>query len=167
MSVRFGKGARLAVALVIGAAGAGAALAHEDLGPVPNTPAAHAAAARHQNFKQLGGAFKAINDELKKDAPDKAVVVANAAKMHTLASQLPSWFPKGSGAESQVKTAAKPEIWSDPAGFAAAAQRLQAETGKLQQFAAAGDLAAVKAQVPATGGACKNCHDKFRVPETH
>ena len=47
----------------------------------------------------------------------------------------------------------------------AAANRLQVEISKLQQLSAAGAVAAVKAQVPAVGGACKNCHDKFRVPE--
>jgi cytochrome c556 len=152
-------------ALLAGAAAAGAALAHEDLGPIPNTPAAHAAAARHQNFKQLGGAFKAILDELKKPSPDKAVLTTNAAKMNSLAAQEASWFPKGSGTESGVKTEAKPQVWSDPAGFAAAVQRLQGETAKLQQIAGTGDVAALKTQVQATGAACKNCHDKYRVPD--
>jgi cytochrome c556 len=61
----------------------------------------------------------------------------------------------------------KPEIWSDPKGFAAAAERLRTETGKLADVAPGGDLAAVKAQFGATGQACKNCHDKFRIPEKH
>jgi cytochrome c556 len=158
------KSMAAAAALAASVAAGGVALAH-DVGPVPNTPGAHAAAARHQNFKQLGAAFKAIMDELKKSSPDKAVLSANAAKMNTLAAQEPSWFPKGSGPESGVKTDAKPQIWSDPKGFAEAVRRLQTETGKLQQIAAAGDVAAMKEQARATGGACKNCHDKFRVPE--
>ena len=137
-----------AVVLAVSAVVAGGALAHEDMGKVPNTPAGKAVAARHQNYKQLGGAFKALTDELKKDTPDKAVIAASAAKMKALAGQIPSWFPKGSGPESGAKTDAKPDIWKDPNGFAAA-----------------GDLEAVKGQVRATGGACKNCHDKFRVPE--
>lgn len=165
MGSKFGKTA--SAALAAAALAAGAALAHDDLGPVPDTPAAHAAAARHQNFKQLGGAFKAILDELKKSAPDKAVLSANAEKMNALAKQEASWFPQGSGAESGVKTAAKPEIWRDPQGFAAAVQRLQGETAKLQQVAIAGDLAAIRTQAQATGGACKNCHDKYRVPDQH
>jgi cytochrome c556 len=164
MGFRFGKAAAAGVAVSL-AMFAGAALAHDDMGPVPNTPAAKAVVARHQNFKQLGGAFKAIFDELKKDAPDKALISANAQKMNTLASQEASWFPKGSGPEAGVKTGAKPVIWTDPQGFAAAIQKLQSETGKLQQVAAAGDISAIKAQAQATGGACKNCHDKFRVPD--
>jgi cytochrome c556 len=85
--------------------------------------------------------------------------------MNTLASQEASWFPKGTGPEAGVKTGAKSAIWTDPKGFAAAIQKLQAETGKLQQVASAGDLSAIKAQVQPTGGACKSCHDKFRVPD--
>jgi cytochrome c556 len=140
------------------------ALAHEE-GPVPNTPGGKAAAQRHENFKQMGGAFKAIMDELKKDAPDKTVVAASAHKIGLLAPNLPSWFPKGSGAETGMKVQTKPQIWSDPTGFAAAAARLKGETAKLDQIAATGDMAAVKNQFGATGQACKNCHDKFRVPD--
>ena len=153
-------------ALVVGAAlSAQGALAHEDMGKVPNTPAGRAVAARHQHFKQLGKAFKAVVDEMKKDTPDKALVATNTQTMKTLAGALPSWFPKGTGSEAHAKTDAKPEIWSDPNGFSAAASRLQVETSKLAQFGAAGDLDAVKGQIRATGSACKNCHDKFRVPD--
>ncbi|MDB5445891.1 MAG: cytochrome [Phenylobacterium sp.] len=165
MAIRLG--ARIAAALVMGAALSGAAWAHEDMGKVPNTPAGKAVAARHENFKQQGRAFKAILDELKKDTPDKTLIATNAQKMKALAADLPKWFPRGSGPESGAKTDAKPEIWKDPNGFSAAATRLQLETSKLDQFAAAGDLEAVKTQVKATGGTCKNCHDKFRVPEKH
>lgn len=154
-----------ALAVGLGIAAAGAAVAHDMKGPAPKTAGGKAAWARHDNFKQQGAAFKAINDELKKDTPDRAVLTSNAAKLKTLTTQLPSWFPKGSGPESGVKTDAKAEVWTDAAGFAAAANRLQVETSKLQQLAATGDVAALRAQVRATGGACKGCHDKYRVPE--
>ena len=121
--------------------------------------------ARQANYKQLGGAFGGINAELRKDMPDLALVRANAAKMHDLAAQLPSWFPVGSGPETGMKTGAKAEIWSDPQGFAAAAKGLLDETARLQQVAAGGDVDALKAQVRATGGACKGCHDKYRAQE--
>jgi cytochrome c556 len=155
---------RIVMALAVALA-AGGAFAHEHMGPMPTTPGGKAAYQRHENFKQQGAAFKAINDELKKDAPDRAVLTSNAVKLKTLTTQLPSWFPKGSGPESGFKTDAKAEVWSDAAGFAAAVNRLQVETSKLQQVAAAGDMAAIRAQVRATGGACKGCHDKYRVPE--
>jgi cytochrome c556 len=155
-----------ALALVAGLSlAAGAAFAHDDMGPMPTTPGGKAAYARHQNFKQQGAAFKAVLDELKKDAPDMAVISTNATKLKTLSTQLPSWFPKGSGSESGFKTDAKAEVWTDAAGFAAAARNFQGETAKLQQFASANDLAGVKGEVKAVGAACKACHDKYRVPE--
>ncbi len=160
------KHAGMAVALAVGlGVAAGGAFAHENMGPPPKTPGGKAAFQRHENFKQQGAAFKAINDELRKDAPDKAVLTSNATKLKALTTQLPGWFPKGSGPESGFKTDAKAEVWSDAAGFAAAVNRLQVETSRLQQVSASGDLAALRAQVRATGGACKNCHDKYRVPE--
>jgi cytochrome c556 len=151
-----GRAAITAAALGVGlAVAAGGALAQ--------SAGAQAVAARQANFKQLGGAFKTINDQLKTDAPDMAAIKAAAAKMQTLAAHEPEWFPAGSGPEAGVKTGAKPEIWSDAAGFATAVTGLQAATAKLAAAANSGDLAAVKAQVPATGGACKACHDKYRV----
>lgn len=141
------------------------ALAMTAGGAFAQSSMAQAVKDRQAHFKQQGGAFKGVLDELKKDQPDKAVVSANATKLKGLAAQLPTWFPKGSGPEAGVKTAAKPDVWRDPATFSAAAQRLQAETAKLDQLAMAGDMDAVKAQARVVGGACKNCHDKFRVPD--
>lgn len=166
MAARLKIGAVVALAVGFGVA-AGGAIAHEHMGPMPKAPMAKAAYARHQNFKAQGAAFKAVLDEIKKDQPDKTVVATNAAKLKGLAAQLPTWFPKGSGAESGFKTDAKPLVWTDPAGFAAAANRLQVETSKLNQLAQAGDIAGVKGQARAVGGACKNCHDKYRVPDEH
>jgi cytochrome c556 len=120
---------------------------------------------RQQHFKDQGKAFKAVVDELKKDSPDKALIAANADKLKASSSQLPTWFPKGSGAETGVKTAAKPEVWADAAGFAAAAERFKAEGAKFDETAHGGDLDAIKAGARALGGACKNCHDKYRVPD--
>ena len=141
--------------------GAEAALA-ADPAPAPTTAGGKAVLTRQAHYKELNGAFRAINEQLRADAPDKAAIAANAAKMKALAADLPSWFPKGSGPEAGVKTAAKAEIWTDAAGFAAAATKLQDETAKLQDVAAGGDLDTIKAQVRATNAACKACHDKYR-----
>lgn len=145
-----------ALALGVGAAVAGG-------GALAASGAAKTVADRQAAYKQLGGAFKAINDQLKTDAPDMAVITASAQKMAALGAQVPTWFPKGTGPSKAYKTAAKPEIWSDAAGFAAAAASLKTETAKLAEAAKSGDLDAVKAQVRPVGGACKTCHDKYRV----
>ena len=149
-------GAVLGLALAFTAVG-GAAWAAVD--------AAKVISARIDNYKKIGTAFKAINDGLKADTPDPKMIGAQAKIIKDLSAKIPSWFPKGTGPEAGVKTRAKAEIWSDWATFAAAAKGLNTESGKLETLAKAGDLDAIKAQVKATGGACKTCHDKFRGPE--
>ena len=124
-----------------------------------------AAEVREDNFKQLGGAFKTINDELKASTPDMAKIAAAAKKMNALAPQVPRWFPKGSGPETGGKTRAKAEIWTDAAGFAAVQRSFQAEVAKLDKVAAGGDLSALRDQVRAVGGTCKSCHEKYRGPK--
>jgi cytochrome c556 len=59
-------------------------------------------------------------------------------------------------------TKARPEIWSERAKFNAAAEKMQGEMTKLAMVAKGGNIDAIKAQVGATGGACKACHDDFR-----
>jgi len=118
--------------------------------------------AREANFKTFGKSMKTMNDNLKSDSPDLAVIASNAATIRGLAPKVTTWFPKGTGPESGVKTEARAEIWSDPAGFAAAARRLEPEAAKLEALARAGDLAGVRAQVRVVGGTCKGCHDKFK-----
>lgn len=162
MSGKFGKGAALALGVGLAVA-AGGALAHNTAGEHPTTAGGKAALARHDNFEKMGGAFKKLNDELKKDNPDKAVIAQNAAIVRQMSTQLPTWFPRGSGQEARPKSEAKANIWTDAAGFSAAAANMQVQVSKLNQLAAAGDIAGVKAQARATGGSCKGCHDKFRV----
>lgn len=163
MASGMSKGWALALAVGIGAAvAAGGALAHDDKMPANASPATKAAYARHDNFRKLGGAFKGLNDELKKGEPSKSVVATNAKAISTLAGQLPSWFPRGSGVEARPMSEAKAEIWRDAAGFSTAASNLQAQATKLNQLAAAGDIDGVKGQVRNVGMTCKGCHDKYR-----
>ena len=164
MTTLMSKGATLAVALGIGAViAAGGAFAHAD--PMPKgkmSPAAHAAYMRHENFEKLGAAFKAVVDETKKSNPDKALVAKSTRSMATLTTGLPTWFPRGSGVEARAKSEAKANIWTDAAGFTAAASASQVQVSKLNQAAISGNMDAVRAQIRATGGSCKGCHDKYR-----
>ena len=148
------KTASLAIILALTATGAIAASAVET-----------AIATRQAGYKKMGAAFKAINEELKKDAPDAKLIAANAKVLNAQAALIPGWFPKGSGPEAGFKTKAKADIWANPAKFAAAGSKLQAEAAKLQSISAAGDIAAIKGQVRAVGGACKSCHEPFRAED--
>jgi cytochrome c556 len=129
------------------------------------TSGADAAKARNEHMKALGASVKPLVDQLKTDTPDIAVVKASTAKIAIAGTQLPAWFPKGSGPESGAKTRALPEIWTDAAGFAAAEKTFTAESAKLDGLAKAGDLNGVKAQFALVGAACQGCHKKYRDPE--
>ncbi len=121
---------------------------------------------RQTHMKALGAAAKALVDQIKSDSPDMAVIKDATAKLNLGAQGLPHWFPAGSGPEAGVKTRALPVIWTDQPGFAAAAQTFATEAAKLNTLAQAGDLAGVRGQVSAVGGACDACHKKFRAKET-
>jgi len=118
--------------------------------------------ARQDGFKAIAGAFKAVRGELEKDAPDYALISAKAKDINTRARAIGGLFPAGTSNADGFKTGALPAIWSKPAAFKAAAQKLADESAKLGTLAAKKNKQAVAAQAMAMGGACKGCHDQFR-----
>ncbi|OXE35267.1 MAG: hypothetical protein CGW95_14935 [Phenylobacterium zucineum] len=121
--------------------------------------------ARHTQFHAIASAYKSIMDGLKAERPDAAAIGSQAKTIEGLAHQIPTWFPVGTGPESGVKTRAKPDIWTDSEGFAAAAKALETQSAALQTIAKTGDVVAIQAQAKALGGACGGCHTKYRGPE--
>src|SRR3954453_15684637 len=75
--------------------------------------------ARQMGMKQIGRTFKGINDQLHSGAPGAGAVPAGPHQLAALSRKAPSWFPAGSGPETGVKTAAKADIWAQPADFRA------------------------------------------------
>lgn len=121
--------------------------------------------ARHDHYEEMGRAMKGINDQLKSGSPDVAAVQRHAALIAGYGPQIPGWFPQGSGPESGRKTRAKAEIWSDNAAFQAAARRLEQVSAEFARTAQGGDVAAIRAALPALRSSCSDCHDRFRGPE--
>jgi cytochrome c556 len=121
--------------------------------------------ARQAGYKQLGAAFKGLNDQLNSPSPDKAQIAAYARRVNEIAPQIAGWFPKGTGPEAGVKTRAKAEIWQRYGEFQADAKALTVETAKLQATAAGGDIGAIKLQTKAVGAKCGACHTPFREKE--
>jgi cytochrome c556 len=120
---------------------------------------------RHDNFEAIGKAFKAVRGELEKDAPDFTLIAASATDINTRAMKIEGHFPAGTSVDDGIKTEALPAIWAKPTEFSAAAKKLVDESAKLTELAAGGDKAAVGAQAMAMGGACKGCHDQFRLDD--
>ncbi|WP_375198051.1 c-type cytochrome [Sphingobium sp.] len=125
----------------------------------------NAVKARQASYKEIGGAFKSINDELKSGSPDMNSVKPLARDIAARAVLLPKYFPKGSGPESGLKTRAKPEIWKDNATFVKLQGDMITAARALDMAAASGNVAGLGSARTALGGACKSCHDRFRTEQ--
>jgi cytochrome c556 len=148
--------------------GFGAALA------VDTASAADAVQIRQSIMKEMSGHGKTIKKYLKGHKnPKKAARLATAGDVELragamvgIANRLTSYFPKGTGAgEYAGKTRSKAKIWTDWAGFQAAAKKLAGAAGKLEAAAATGEKVKIKAAMKGIGKACGSCHKKFRVPK--
>lgn len=118
---------------------------------------------RQQQMKSIGGAFKAVTDEMKAPSPNFDTIRTNAQTMQKLAADVPSWFPAGTGPETGVKMTAKAEIWTAHADFEDKARGLQTAVQGLVAASAGNDVAALGAAVRPVGQACQGCHTQFRV----
>src|SRR5947208_14818316 len=90
------------------------------------------------------------------------VVRRNAGFLDNLSRMPWDGFDPSTKDVKDIKTAALPAIWSEPAKFRQAADHLQAETSKLYEASRGGDESAVKNQIAAVGKACGACHENFR-----
>ncbi len=119
--------------------------------------------ARQHNLKDLGGAFKTINDQLGVNEPNLQEISFAAQEVRNHSQDISSWFQAGTGPSSGVKTEALEKIWEDPAGYAQAIDNFKAAAARLNDAAAAGDREALAAAARETGGTCKGCHDTYRI----
>jgi len=119
---------------------------------------------RIAGLRELGAAFKAVNDGLRSSEPQTILLQQSARQIRNAANAMPGWFPRGTGPEARVKTAARPEIWSQAARFQAAQNAFIARSGEFQAAVGSGNVAAMRAKARELGATCKGCHDSFRVP---
>ncbi len=120
---------------------------------------------RRDNFEAIADAFKAVRGELEKGTPDLTLIAAKAGDINARAMKIEGHFPAGTSTADGFKTEALPAIWEKPEEFKVASQKLVDESAKLMTLAAGGDAAAIGAQAMAMGGACKGCHDQFRLDD--
>ncbi|HEX7855154.1 MAG TPA: cytochrome c [Sphingobium sp.] len=120
---------------------------------------------RVTGLRELGAAFKNVNDELKSGTPQAIVLTLSARQIRDSARQQYGWFPAGSGPQPGVKTAAKPEIWSRAAEFKTAQDNFATQANAFAKIAGSGDGAALRAQAKALGQTCAACHRIFRTDD--
>ena len=89
---------------------------------------------------------------------DAAIAARNAGYLEVL-----SKLPWDGFAESTkgLNSGALPAVWTEPAKFKAAQDRLQTAVAALVAATKGGNEAAVKAAIGDLGKACGNCHDNF------
>lgn len=74
---------------------------------------------------------------------------------------LPGLFPEGSDPGS-VQTGARPEVWSDRAGFDAKAAEFATAADRLAELSQGEDAAAFAAQWTVVRAGCQSCHEAYK-----
>jgi cytochrome c556 len=90
---------------------------------------------------------------------DVRQLVPSSRALARWARALPSLFPEGSNV---APTKARPEVWSDRAGFEAAAADYAQAAAALAEAAQAGDRAVFLERWAEVRGSCGACHDSFK-----
>lgn len=126
-------------------------------------PADDAIKARQACMKAHGGVMGVAVPVMKGEKPfDAEALKAAYDKEDAACAGWDGFWVENAMQGETAETWAKPEIWSDMAGFQAAAGAWWEAAQKLR---AAADEASFKAAFPAVGAACQNCHEKFRRPK--
>ncbi len=142
----------LATGLMLGAAAV--------LGTTANIAQAQEDSERVKFMKKMGGNAGALGAVLRGEAEFSTGLSENAQAIADLVAVLPDQFPVGS-----IAGGAKPEIWDNWDDFVSKAETVQSEATKLAAGIAANDEAGFQAQFLVTVGACRSCHDTYRIPE--
>jgi len=121
--------------------------------------------ARIDRFREIGTAFKTINDELKKPRPLKVMLTSAGSNIASNAREIQPLFPQGTGPASSLKMKAKMEVWSQRKAFDSKFARLIVEADKMNAATRTGDFDAMRAQAKALGAVCQDCHKTFRTKD--
>jgi cytochrome c556 len=114
---------------------------------------------RQANQKRVGDIMRALHQALEQKVAVNTLVPLTdelAARAH----RLQTLFPEGT--ETGGNTKARPEIWSDRAGFIQAATAYEQAADKLDIMAKAADNAGFAGQFMAVGGTCGAFHRGYR-----
>ena len=149
--------AALVLALGVGIIGAGAGLAAGSADDMIN--------ARQAEMKVNVKAIKTLLAMVQGGTPFDAAAVQAAAKSISDAQAegvAKDVWNASYQTGTAVKSNAKPEVWSDAAGFAAAWKNLDTAVAAV---GASKDEASLKAAFPKLGAACKSCHETYRAAD--
>ena len=113
-------------------------------------------------FQVMAAHFGRIGAMASGRAPFDAAAAANNADVVVFMSKLPyAGFVDGTSGTEKGQPMAN--VWSERVKFDAAAKKMQDEVVKLAAAARTNNLDQLKTAFGAAAGACKACHDDFRV----
>jgi len=121
--------------------------------------------ARIAAYRELGSAFKAVNDGLRGSEVQTVLIGQYARQISNHARSQYALFPAGTGPQPGVNTNAKPEIWTRAAEFRTAQDNFARAANSFLAAANGGNVNAIRSEVRKLGGTCKGCHDTFRTPK--
>jgi len=149
-------------AAVLAAAGLSGMAAAQTVppGPAISYPADTFIAVRQAGYDLQAGVAAGMKTVIDGGGDVKGLV-DGAEGLSSWGHTIPALFPDGT--QSGHNTKARPEIWSDRAGFEKAAQTFWMEADKLAVLADANDKAGFAAQYATTTQACGACHRAYRV----
>lgn len=121
-------------------------------------------AARHAMMGLVGQNIGILGDTAKGEiAFNAGLVQAAATNLNMLAKIDPTTlWTAGTEQGAADLSRAKPEIWSDAAGFAQKFDDMADASAALMDVA---DLEGLRAGMGALGGTCKACHESYRGPK--
>lgn len=110
----------------------------------------------------MGGHISAISMNIRGLVEDHGFLAEHAEALANAASELEFVFPAGSDVDDSE---ALPAIWDEPQAFAKAINDAKVATAAFSEAAASGDKEAIDAAFREVAGACKGCHDQFRMDD--
>jgi len=138
------------------------AIAQEQAPPAPMAPPTtpDEFVAQRQARMARGGGNLASQKQVLDANGDLTTLTPRIERLIEWAQALPTYFPEGS---NTAASGARPEVWSDRAGFQAAADRFRTAVQALAAPAAANDHAAFLTAWTAAHDACSGCHNAYKM----
>jgi len=119
--------------------------------------------ARKEAMKAKGGAMRVLTPLARGDSPwNQDAALAARATLRRVGDGTAALFPRGTGPESGVATAALPAVWDQWSNFEAATRGFTDAARVVEEAAKAGDLERFKGGFGALARSCGTCHETFR-----
>ncbi|GAB6052984.1 cytochrome c [Magnetospira thiophila] len=116
---------------------------------------------RVQAMKSMKDAMGTIGGAVSRGEATDPAMFAYPVKILTMASRrVAHVFPEGS---THPESKARPEVWSDRAGFEKAAERAVTAAEALQAAVESGEGDQLAKAFDGLFSACKNCHESYRI----